>query len=233
MAGLILFMQRGRMKLKIYLFRHAQTYYNRAHRFTGWKDSKLTPFGRKQAKKIALLLKGKKIDMAFQSHLSRSKETLKEVLKFHPECRRVLTDDRIIERSYGKLQGMSHNSYLKLKEREHCDVIRHWHNVDHLSRQEHQKATNLCRQDLHTIRRSYTTVPPDGESIMMVEKRVYNFIKDLLQLMRKEKVNAAISAHGNSMRPFRRYFEKLSVKEMMELENPWDDYFEYTIEVNE
>ena len=42
-------------------------------------------------------------------------------------------------------------------------------------------------------------------------------------------MNVAISAHGNSMRPFRRYFEKLTVAEMMKLENPWDDYFEYEI----
>ncbi|MEK6846331.1 MAG: phosphoglycerate mutase family protein, partial [Nanoarchaeota archaeon] len=62
------------MKLKIYLFRHAQTYFNRAHRFTGWKDSKLTPLGKEQAKKIALKLKGKHIDVAYRSHLSRSKD---------------------------------------------------------------------------------------------------------------------------------------------------------------
>ena len=49
--------------------------------------------------------------------------------------------------------------------------------------------------------------------------------------MKKEQINVAISAHGNSMRPFRRYFEKLSIKEMMKLENPWDDYFEYEIKV--
>ena len=65
----------------------------------------------------------------------------------------------------------------------------------------------------------------------MVEKRVNSFIKDLIKKMRKEKINVAISAHGNSMRPFRRYFEKLSVKQMMELENPWDDYFEYDVPV--
>ena len=69
--------------------------------------------------------------------------------------------------------------------------------------------------------------PPGGESVAIVEKRVRSFIKDLLKMMKQKKVNVAISAHGNSMRPFRRYFEKLSIKQMMKLENPWDDYFEY------
>lgn len=186
---------------RIYLFRHAQTYYNRAKRFTGWKDSKLTPFGRQQARLVAKKLAGKKIDVAFVTSLSRSKDTMREVLRLHPECRAVFTDDRMIERSYGKLQGRSHRWF----ERTHSAA------------------------ELQKIRRGYDYPPPGGESIMMVEKRVKAFLKDLLSYMKKNRVNVAISAHGNSMRPFRRVFEKLSVKEMMALENPWDDYFEYSV----
>ena len=48
-------------------------------------ESKLTPLGIKQAQGIARKLKNKKIDIAFDNSLSRSKDTLKEVLKFHPE----------------------------------------------------------------------------------------------------------------------------------------------------
>ncbi|MEM4555100.1 MAG: histidine phosphatase family protein [Candidatus Anstonellaceae archaeon] len=185
----------------IYLFRHAQTYFNKNRYFTGWKDSKLTPFGKKQAKLLAKKLKNKKIDVAFCSSLSRSKDTLREVLKFHPECRRVFVDDRIIERSYGKLEGHSH------------EVFKRTHSP----------------KELHKVRRSYSAAPPGGESIKMVEKRVLSFIKDLIEYMKKYKVNVAISAHGNSMRPIRRYFEGLSVKQMMALENPWDDFFEYKL----
>ncbi|MBW3017325.1 2,3-bisphosphoglycerate-dependent phosphoglycerate mutase [Candidatus Woesearchaeota archaeon] len=191
------------MKLNIYLFRHGQTYYNKNHMFTGWKDSKLTPKGIADAKKIAKKLKNKKFDVAFQSHLSRSKDTLKQVLKYHPECKKIITDDRMIERCYGKLQGLHHFSIINKYGQKKFDL---WH-------------------------RSYDVPPPKGESIKMVEKRVLSFIKDLLKLMKKQKVSVAISAHGNSMRPFRRYFEKLTIKQMMKLENPWDDYFHYTIEV--
>jgi len=187
----------------IYLFRHAQTYFNRRHIFTGWKDSRLTPFGKEQARKIAKKLKGKRIDVAFQTSLSRSRDTLSTVLKFHPECLERFTDDRMAERSYGDLAGMSHDVYKKT----HTD------------------------KELHQIRRSYNHPPPHGESIKMVEARVLPFLRDLLSYMRKHRANVAISAHGNSMRPFRRYFEKLSIKQMMSLENPWDDYFEYKIKV--
>ncbi|MCX8197939.1 MAG: histidine phosphatase family protein [Candidatus Micrarchaeota archaeon] len=191
----------NRSQPTLYLFRHAQTYYNRKKYFTGWKDSKLTPLGKKQAELVARKLKGKKIDVAITSSLSRSKDTMRAVLKYHPECKAVFVDDRIIERSYGKLEGKSHRCFEK----------------------------SHSKEELQKIRRGYDYPPPGGESIKMVEKRVLSFLEDLIAFMEKNKANVAISAHGNSMRPIRRYFEKLSVEEMMKLENPWDDYFEYKI----
>jgi 2,3-bisphosphoglycerate-dependent phosphoglycerate mutase len=190
------------MKLHIYLFRHGQTYFNRDKRFTGWLDSKLTPEGIRQAKKIAEKLKNKRIDAAFQTRLSRSKDTLKIVLKYHPECKIIITNDKMIERSYGKLQGKYHKAIIAKYGKEMFDK---WH-------------------------RAYDFPPPGGESVKAVEKRVLSFIKELLAFMQREKVNVAISAHGNSMRPFRRYFEKLTIPEMTNVENPWDNYFEYVVE---
>ena len=186
---------------KIYLFRHGQTYYNKKRWFTGWRDSELTPLGIKQAKIIAKKLKNKKIDAAFFTRLSRSKETLKEVLKYHPECKILIQNDKMIERSYGRLQGKSHKKFIEKYGKKKFDIIH----------------------------RSYNVPPPGGESIKMVEKRVKSFIKDLLVFIKKNNVNVALSAHGNSMRPFRRYFEKFSIKNMMKIKMPYDNYFEYNI----
>ena len=109
----------------------------------------------------------------------------------------------MIERGYGKLQGKYHKTVIADVGKKQFDI---WH-------------------------RSYNIPPPKGESIKMVQKRVESFIKDLLKKMKKEKINVAISAHGNSMRPFRKYFQKLTIKQMMKLENPWDDYFEFVVDV--
>ena len=187
----------------IYLFRHGQTFYNKKKIFTGWKDSKLTNEGIKNAKIISLKLKNKKIQTAFHSSLSRSKDTLKEVLKYHPECKIIVEDDRIIERSYGNIQGISHKEFIKKNGAEKFNLYH----------------------------RSYDISPPKGESIKMVEKRVKRFISDLLVFIKKNKVNVAISAHGNSMRPFRRYFEKVSIKRMLSWEMPYEDYFDYSVKV--
>lgn len=187
----------------IYLFRHGQTEDNSKGVFSGWRDTKLTKRGIEDAKIVAIRLKNKKIDIAFQTKLSRSKDTLKLILKFHPECKKIINDDRMIERCYGKTQGKTHYKYVKQTSPEKYD----------------------------SFHRGYKPKPPGGESIKDVEKRVKSFIKDLIKLMKKEKVNVAISAHGNSMRPFRRHFEKWTVKHMMEMENPYDNCFAYKVKI--
>lgn len=220
------------MKLHIYLFRHGQTTYNRDHKFTGWNNPPLTKKGILDAQTVAKKLKGKKIEAAFHSHTIRSKNTLKEVLKYHPECKIIIENDNIIERSYGKLSGKTHEAFARQRGEEDYKTLLHWHKVDHLHGKDRTEfVKKLGEADLQIVRRSYDVPPPGGESVKMVEKRVMKFIKELLAFMKKNKVNVAISAHGNSMRPFRKYFEKLTIKQMMELENPWDNYFEYTIDV--
>ena len=189
------------MKLHIYLFRHGETNFNKSKRFTGQVNSRLTPKGIEQANLIAEKLRKKEFQIAFKTSLSRSSNSLKIVLRYHPECKRVIVDDRMIERSYGDLERKYHKTVIKKYGKRQFDL---WH-------------------------RSYNVPPPRGESIKIVEKRVLSFVKDLLILIEREKINVIISAHNNSMRPFRKYFENLTIKQMMALENPYNKYFDYTI----
>lgn len=188
--------------LKIYIFRHGQTTFNRDGRFTGFLDAKLTKLGIKQAKIVAGKLRGKKFQAAFRHKLSRSRDTLKEVLKYHPECRRIIIDNRIIERGYGKLQGKTHDEIIVKYGQEQYDK---WH-------------------------RGFNSRPPVGESFADVEKRVAGFIRDLKKFMKKDKVNVAISASGNSIRLFRKIMEGASEKKACSWKIPYDKYFEYTID---
>ncbi|MFH0832508.1 MAG: histidine phosphatase family protein [Candidatus Aenigmatarchaeota archaeon] len=184
----------------IYVFRHGETYDNRRRIFSGWRQSGLTPQGIKQAEELARKLKNKRIDLAIQSRLIRSRETLKIVLKYHPKTR-IEKDDRIIERNYGNLNG---RSKIKMM-RENPELMAKY-------------------------RRGYNFPPPHGESVKMVEKRVFPFCKDLVKRVKKEKIDVAISAHSNSMRVIRRFFERMSVEQMLTHENPLGkDYASYVI----
>ncbi len=220
------------MYCRIYLFRHGQTYFNKNHYFCGRRNSNLTPRGIKDAKRVAKMLKSKKIDVAYRSTLKRSKDTLMYVLKYHPECKKIIIDDRMIERSYGRLQGKSHKHFADKVGKKDYKMLLHWHMIDNLHGKRREKfIERMGATELQTVRRSYDIPPPQGESVKDVEARVKPFIRDLLRKIKKEKINVAISAHGNSMRPFRKHFEKLTRSEMMHLENPWDEYFEYRVKV--
>jgi len=190
------------MKLKIYLFRHGATQDNSDGVFSGWRDVPLNKKGIRDAKIVALRLKDKNFTFAFQSDLIRSRQTLSEVLKFHKHVR-VMTDARIKERNYGALQGKTH---LDVSQKYGTDKYDEWH-------------------------RGYENRPPKGESLKDVESRVLDFIKSLIEMMMDEKVSVAVSAHGNSMRAFRKYFEKLSTSEMCKIYNDYEAVYEYDIEV--
>ena len=185
----------------IYLFRHGQSEFNLSKTFTGWLDAKLTPLGIEQAQALGVLLKDKKIDLAYQSRLSRSIKTLDEVLKFHPECQQRVTDDRIIERSYGDLSGLTHAETIEKYGQDQFDK---WH------RGWFDKANN-------------------GESFADVEIRVGQFIVDLKQHYSSQNLGIAISAHGNSIRLFRKIMENATVEAAVSWTIPYDQYFEYQI----
>jgi 2,3-bisphosphoglycerate-dependent phosphoglycerate mutase len=146
-------------------------------------------------------LRKKKFQFAFQTKLSRAKDTLRPVLDEHPECVGVIEDNRMIERKYGNLEGKKHAVVIKKHGQEQFDK---WH-------------------------RGYNVRPPKGESFADVEKRVKKFITDLRKFIKKNKVNVAISAHGNSIRLFRKIWEKASRKETVEWFIPYDKVYEYSV----
>lgn len=184
----------------LYVFRHGETYDNKRRTFSGWRQTRLTKRGIKQAEILAKKLKNKKIDVIIESHLRKSKETTKIISKYHPNAK-IEIDDRIIERDYGDLTGKSKIKMMK----ENSELAAKY-------------------------RRAYDFPPPHGESLKMVEKRVFPFCRELVKRMKKEKINVALSAHGNSMRAIRRFFEKMSIEEMLTHENPLGmDYAAYFI----
>ena len=219
-----------RKRFKVYLFRHGKTTFNRDGRFTGQMEARLTAEGRKHANIIAKKLKNKKFKVAIHTHLSRSKDTLRPVLKFHPECKIILEDDRMIERSYGDLQGTTHEQFIDRIGEQSYDLRVHGDAIENLEPKLRDKVEEfLGKAEYKAIHRGYKVAAPGGESFRDVEKRVKKFIKWLRKYMRKNKVNVAISAHGNSIRMFRKIMERASKKEVVSWFIPYDKVFEYEL----
>lgn len=145
------------MSCKLFVFRHAETFDKFRGIFSGWRDSELTLKGITQAQEIAEQLKRYRIDYAFTSHLSRARKTIELVLEGHPPIP-VYRDDRLIERCYGALQGKSKKKVA-------------------------DKNLELFAQ----IHRGYEVVPPEGESLRMVEKRVLPFLEQLVEWLKQTR----------------------------------------------
>lgn len=217
-------------KFNIYLFRHGKTYYNERGLFTGQAESTITPRGKKDAMKVAKKLKNKRIDVAIHTSLSRSKQTLNFVLKFHPECKKIIIDDRMIERSYGDLQGKTHDEFIERIGEQSYELRVQGDAIENLSPKQRKKVEKfLGEEEYKAIHRGYKVAAPNGESFADVEKRVKDFISWLKKYVRKNKVNVAISAHGNSIRLFRKVMEKASREETIKWFISYDKVFTYEI----
>jgi 2,3-bisphosphoglycerate-dependent phosphoglycerate mutase len=190
------------MICRLFVFRHAETTDNSRGIFSGWRDPELTLKGLSQAREIAEQLRRDKIDYAFTSHLRRARKTLEIVLETHPAVP-VFMDDRLIERCYGLLQGKSK-----------------------------KKVAKEGPEWFAKIHRGYDFPPPEGESLEMVEKRTLPFLERLEGRLRRKPGNVVISCHGNSLRPIRRVFEHLSLKQMLQIENPQDRAISYALHVH-
>lgn len=184
---------------KIFIFRHGQTFDNKDHTFSGFRNTDLTPEGVEEAKTIAEKLKNEKVTKAYQSDLIRTQHTLQIVLNGYHEGVQIITDPRIKERDYGNLTGQNKDEVEK-KDPTHYKL---WH-------------------------RSYDVPPPGGESIKDVEVRVLSFLNDILPTLKKDDV-IFISASGNSIRPMRKYFEHISIDEMCSYENILGKIYSYSI----
>ncbi len=184
---------------KLFVFRHGQTFDNKENIFSGFRQTDLTPEGIEEAKGVGEQLKNEKVTKAYQSDLIRSKHTLELVLNGWHEKVEIITDVRIKERDYGDLTGKSKTEV----EKQNPEQYKLWH-------------------------RSYDVPPPNGESIKMVEDRVLSFLNDVLPTLKSDEA-VFISAHGNSIRPIRRFFEHISIDEMCSFEHTPGKVYSYEI----
>ncbi|MBI5002370.1 histidine phosphatase family protein [Candidatus Woesearchaeota archaeon] len=90
--------------MKLILVRHGETVENATGICQGQSYGTLSEKGKEQARKVGLRLKSEKIDTAYVSDLERTKDTAKEILKYHPHVPVIYTKD-LRERSWGVFEG--------------------------------------------------------------------------------------------------------------------------------
>lgn len=153
--------------MKIYLFRHGETAWNRERRLQGQSDVPLNDFGRKLAMETAEALKEVAFDRAFSSPLRRASETAALILGKRKVS--LVQDDRLKEICFGSYEG---------------------HAFDEMKRDKgHPIYDFLCRPEGY--------MPPEGaESLGETRDRARSFLQEQIVPLEGVCENVLIVAHG-------------------------------------
>jgi len=203
--------------IKIVSIRHGQSTFNQKGLFCGWVDAGLTARGRQEATRAGQILKQKgfEFDIAFDSYLRRSTQTLSLIRRSFSGSRlRIIKDWRLNERHYGDLQGKNKQ---ELVEKFGLEKVLLW-------RRSYSVRPPRISKDNPFDQRSdkkYQGIPvPATESLQDVEKRVKAFWREQVIPELKDKKRIIISASGNSLRALVKYLEGLSAAQIKDFNIP-------------
>ncbi len=199
------------------LVRHGESVWNLENKFTGWTDVDLSEKGIEEAKRAGKLLKntGIDFDIAFTSVLIRAQNTLKCIKK---ELRKdIATEEsyKLNERHYGKLQGWNKQETRDIYGDEQVLKWRRSYDI---------KPPELSIDDPRFPGNDpkYSDVLkyllPLSESLKDTYKRVIEYYKENIREHLLKGENVLVVAHGNSLRAFIKYLEKISDEEIPNLE---------------
>ena len=140
--------------MKLILVRHGETLSNRENRVQGITDMELSDYGRAQADKLAVSLKGEPIERIVSSPLRRAYETAKAISRFH---------GAMIEEN-SDLQEMNHGDFENLTIQElrekHISILKQWENDP------------------------ASVIMPNGESLHDLQRRAWNAIEGITKTAR-------------------------------------------------
>ena len=175
------------------LVRHGQSEWNRANRFTGWKDVGLTEEGMIEAHRAGAILKetGQRFDSAFTSTLKRAHNTLDIILD---------------ELGQGKLPTVK---AAALNERDYGELVG-------INKDEARKRWGA--EQVHLWQRSYDIAPPGGESLKDTAARVVPFFEKWIVPELQKGKSVILVAHGNSLRSLIMELDQLDPDEVMQVE---------------
>jgi 2,3-bisphosphoglycerate-dependent phosphoglycerate mutase len=168
------------------IVRHGQSEWNLKNIFTGWSDIDLTPTGEHEAEYAGIVLRSYHFNVAYTSVLKRAIHTLSIILNQIGVTIPIIKNASLNERNYGDLQGLN----------------------------KAEVGEKYGAQQLIAWRRSFTEVPPGGESLENTYQRVIPYYQQEIEPKLTSGQNVLIVAHGNSLRALMMYLEKITPEDI-------------------
>ena len=206
--------------IKLVLLRHGESTWNKENRFTGWVDVPLTELGIEEAKKAGQLLKkkGYSFDVAYTNVLKRCTRTLAIVLhEMGLGGIPVHKSWRLNERHYGALQGLN-KAEMAAKYGE--GQVLKWRRSYDIRPPTLKKTDKMWPGNDHRYKNLNKKEIPLAECLKDVVARVLPYWKKEIAPALKSGKKALIVASGNSSRALVKYLDKVSDKEIVNLNIP-------------
>lgn len=170
----------------IIVTRHGQTDWNALGKVQGQTDIELNDIGKEQAKKTGELIKDEIIDLIITSPLKRAKETA-EIINYKFRVQ-IIEENRLMERNYGKSEGLTKEEIKKLKEI-YPEITDVWNYSKNININNIEKMDEFCN-------------------------RIYQFLDDIINKY-KDK-NILLVTHGGVSIPIQCYFKKYPLEKIVD-----------------
>lgn len=208
--------------MRLIFMRHADCKGIKEGIINGWRDYPLTAKGRKEplvaAKDIQMLLGTVKLDKVYTSYLSRTYDTAQIFADALNYKGKIVRDLRLNERHYGMFQGMKRSDakafpeYNTLTEKK-LDLENKLVPENELRR---CATLNEYSEKLGLTIKKLENIIPRSESILEVEKRLNEFLDEIL-IPENEKKTILIVTHANPIKLIAKRLQNLTYKKTAEL----------------
>ena len=202
---------------KLFLLRHLKSQWNEENRFSGWTDMPISLEGRKDAVKKAKEIFKTRIDEVFTSPLFRNVDTVVRVLEAGKQKYPIF-----IPRDGGKAQKWGDyfegpRNFMPVYVSENLNE-RHYGSLEGLDKK--KTMVKYGEEKVQLWRRDYNTAPPGGGESMkdVYKKRIVPFYEKYVEKDLKAGKNVLVVASHNSLRAIIKKIEKISDKDIVNVE---------------
>lgn len=209
------------MTTKLVLVRHGQSVWNKANRFTGWKDVDLTDQGIAEARRAGELLReeGFQFHVAYTSVLKRAIRTLWNIMDVTDQMWiPVIRHWRLNERHYGALQGLNK---AETAEKYGDDQVLIWRRSYDTPPPAMEKDDERYAGNFRVYRENLKPEEiPLSESLKDTVARFVPYYESEIEPQIRDGRQVLIVAHGNSLRALVKHLDKVSEEDIVKLNIP-------------
>lgn len=208
---------------ELFLLRHLKSQWNLEDRFAGWSDIPLSSEGIKEAGNISKKLFQYKINKAYSSPLIRNMDTVLRIFENYDKYPIFFHLDKGRMQKWGKFNDIN-NNYIPVFVSENINE-RYYGKLQGFEREDIRQ--KYGEERFKAWRRGYGAKPPEGESLKDTFKRTVPFYKKYIEKDLKKGNNILIVGSHNSLRSIVKYIEKISDKEISNVEIPYGGLIKY------